>query len=112
MATEPKPSILEQLKKIQEQRAKLDESANKIMQAATAEILAKGDAIIAELKEIGLEYHFVEGKVPVARTPNPEKECPVCGFRTDPPHDRRAHRNKKKPFAASDLLAMGLTKVT
>jgi hypothetical protein len=75
--------------------AKIEERANKIMDAAKAEILAKGNAIIAELAELGLDYRFVEGKA--VRTPNPEQVCPICLFRTNPPHDRRKHRNQPLP---------------
>jgi len=39
--------------------------------------------------------------------------CPICGFRTTPPHDGRAHRYQKKkaPLSAAELKEKGLTKV-
>jgi hypothetical protein len=103
-ATANKPSVLEQLKKLQEEH-------DKIMDAAKNEILAKVELAIAELKELGLDYRFVEGKA--VRTPNPEHVCPICLFRTTPPHDRRKHRNQKpqKPFSDWDLQQLKLTKV-
>jgi DNA-binding protein H-NS len=39
--------------------------------------------------------------------------CPICDFRTAPPHDGRAHRYQKKkaPLSAQELKQKGLTKV-
>ena len=39
--------------------------------------------------------------------------CPICGFQTTPPHDRRTHRYQKKkaPLSAAELKEKGLTKV-
>ncbi len=39
--------------------------------------------------------------------------CPICGFQTTPPHDRRTHRYQKKkaPLSAQELKEKGLTKV-
>ena len=38
--------------------------------------------------------------------------CPICGFKTIPPHDGRAHRSQspKKPFTADELAARGFRK--
>jgi hypothetical protein len=47
------------------------------------------------------------------RQVNAERACPICGFRTIPPHDARAHRSqgdKKKAFSAEELSAKGLQK--
>ncbi len=47
------------------------------------------------------------------RQVNAERACPICGFRTAPPHDARAHRSqgdKKKAFSAEELSAKGLQK--
>ncbi len=47
------------------------------------------------------------------RQVNAERACPICGFRTIPPHDARAHRaqgERKKPFTAEELSAKGLQK--
>ena len=47
-----------------------------------------------------------------ARTVNAERACPICGFRTVPPHDGRTHRaqKQKRPFTASELSAIGMKK--
>lgn len=44
------------------------------------------------------------------RTSNPDKECPICNFKTVPAHDGRKHRSQseKKPFTAEELHSMGM----
>lgn len=40
--------------------------------------------------------------------------CPVCKFKTQPPHDARKHRGqgkRKRAFTSSQLNEMGLAKV-
>lgn len=110
-APESNKSALEELKKLQAERVLNEEATAKIMEFAKAEILAKGELVITELKELGLDYRFVPGKA--VRTPNPEQACPICNFKTNPPHDRRKHRNQtpKKPFSEADLRWFKLTKV-
>lgn len=47
------------------------------------------------------------------RQADPDRACPICGFKTIPPHDARAHRaqgDKKKAFTAEELSAKGLRK--
>ena len=47
------------------------------------------------------------------RQVNANRACPICGFRTVPPHDARAHRSqgdKKKAFTADELSAKGMQK--
>ena len=47
------------------------------------------------------------------RSVNANRPCPICGFRTVPPHDARAHRaqgDKKKAFTAEELSAKGMQK--
>jgi hypothetical protein len=111
-APEPKkpPSVLERLKKLQADRQKIEDEEEEITKTAEAEILAKAETFIEELREYGLEYRFVKGR---GRTADPNKDCPICNFRTDPPHDGRAHRNiePKKPFTTAELDKMRLTKV-
>ena len=44
---------------------------------------------------------------------NVNRPCPICGFKTVPPHDARAHRSqgdKKKAFTADELSAKGMQK--
>jgi hypothetical protein len=35
--------------------------------------------------------------------PNANKLCPICNFQTDPPHDKRSHRNYRKAFSEKQL---------
>lgn len=47
------------------------------------------------------------------RSVNAERPCPICGFKTIPPHDARAHRSqgeKKRAFTAEELSSKGMTK--
>jgi ribosomal protein L13E len=41
--------------------------------------------------------------------------CPICKFKTVPPHDARKHRfaqgKNKRPFTAAELSNLGLKKV-
>ena len=38
-----------------------------------------------------------------------DASCPICNFRTSPPHDRRTHRmqENKKPFSKRELSKRG-----
>jgi hypothetical protein len=64
------------------------------------------------LKELGFRGRT---KVKESRegTPPKEEPCPICNFRTDPPHNGRSHRGqtKKRPFTTEELEKKGLTKV-
>lgn len=46
------------------------------------------------------------------RTPKDEP-CPICNFKTAPPHDRRTHRmqKNKKPFTEKELSKRGYSKL-
>ena len=108
-------NILDQLKKLDEQRAKLIEDAK-------AEALAKANAAVEELNALGFSYRLSEGSTTERKTAkqtrqrDPNKPCAICGFLTSPPHDARqkAHRDQgdtKKPLTAAQLKEAGLTKV-
>ena len=99
-----KPSILDQLKKLDEQR-------NALLSGAKDEYLKQANDAIAGLNELGFSYRLVEGNAPATkkagtkRTADPNRPCTICKFVTDPPHDGRQHRNQdpKKPFTAKEL---------
>jgi hypothetical protein len=115
----PKPevrrmTVLEQLKKLDEQRAALLDNAKK-------EALAKAEAAVADLNSLGFAYRLVEGDAAPrkrgtragAGAVDPTKPCSVCNFLTTPNHDARKHRaqgESKKPFTAKELEAFGLKK--
>ena len=116
MAKEPeKQSALQQIKKLDEERAKLLESAKN-------EALTRAEEAINELIALGFEYEIVEparGTARKTRTArkasapdhSPKGTCPVCEYATIiPPHDKRSHRSqtKKKPFTDAEPAARGM----
>lgn len=120
MADAPKPplpevktmTVLEQIKKLDEQRANL-------LNSAKDEAMKKAEAAIGDLNSLGFSYRLVEGDAPktrkaaVIRQLDPDKPCQTCGFKTIPPHDSRKHRAQgegKKAFTAKELEAFGLKK--
>jgi len=108
-----KESVLDQLKALDEQRSKLLDSAK-------AEALEKAREAIEELNELGFHYRLTEGAA--TRAPRTSGEapkrtakdvaCPICGFKTNPLHDRRSHRTQqpKKPFTDTELKERHLVK--
>jgi hypothetical protein len=113
-------SVLEKLRALDEQRAKLLEDAKK-------EALDAAHKAVAELNELGFSYRLVEGaNTSTARkTPRERSEgeapkrsardlpCPICEFKTSPHHDGRAHRAQepKRPFTEEELAEKGFAKV-
>ena len=111
-------SVLDKLKALDEERAKLLEDAKK-------EALEAAHKAIAALNELGFDYRLVEGPS-TSRRPLRERTegqaprrqtrdiaCPICEFRTTPRHDGRAHRSQepKRPFTDAELAERGLAKV-
>jgi hypothetical protein len=110
-------TVLEKLKALDAQRAQLVEGAKK-------EALDSAEKAVAELNELGFHYTLTEGATSTARAPRkaasqaPKRQkkdvpCPICHFKTDPPHDGRMHRAQKtkKPFSVEELMEKHLTKV-
>jgi hypothetical protein len=113
-------SVLDKLKALDEQRAKLLEDAKK-------EALEAAHKAIADLNELGFNFRLVEGpgrsrarKPPRERSEGeaPRRQardvpCPICGVKTNPHHDGRAHRSQepKKPFTEEELSEKGLARV-
>jgi hypothetical protein len=87
------------------------ESLDKAREAITVlrELGIDNDAI---LKELGFRGGAKDRESRIGRPPKDEP-CPLCNFKTDPPHNRRSHRGqaKKRPFTAEELEEKGLTKV-
>jgi hypothetical protein len=112
-------TVLEKLKALDEQRAQLLEGAKK-------EALDNAEKAVAELNELGFHYTLTEGasgaytqRAPhktASQAPKRQKKdvpCPICNFKTDPPHDGRMHRSQKtkKPFSVEALMERHLAKV-
>ena len=105
-----KLTTLQQIKKLDEERAKLLESAK-------TDALTRAKEAINELTALGFAYELVEpvGKTTSRKTrtarkaPTPDHHprgmCPICEYTTKPPHDKRSHRSqtRKKPFTDAEL---------
>jgi hypothetical protein len=112
---EKKMSVLDELKKLDEKRILLIETARD-------EALKKVNAGIEDLNALGFAYRLVEdGEQPpakkkagaITRQRDPNKPCDTCGFVTSPSHDSRAHRSQspKKPFTTKELEEKGFKKL-
>ena len=100
-------SALEQVKELEEQKQAL-------VGKAKEEALAKATEAIDELKALGFNYRLWRGKEGKdARGAVRDAPCKVCGFKTSPPHDRRAHRSqrKKRAFTVAELQELAYTRV-
>lgn len=116
-------SLMEQVKALDEQRARL-------IDGAKAEALKKIDEAINELAGLGFKYRLIDdegspsrptknstfkaasGDMKITR-PMKDKICETCGFKTTPLHDGRAHRSQKSkaPFTHKELEALKLVRV-
>jgi hypothetical protein len=96
----------------------LDDQRAKLLEGAKSEALDLANKAIQGLNALGFNYRLVE----TGRRSGGERKgtrqikdgpCPVCGFKTIPPHDGRAHRaqKSKKAFTATELSARGYEKV-
>lgn len=101
-------AAIARFKQLQEQM----EAASK---EVVAEALGRAEDAIETLNALGQRYRLVRvgatGRS--TRQTNPDRPCPVCEFKTDPPHDARRHRGQgknKKAFTASQLAELGLRK--
>jgi hypothetical protein len=113
-----KQTALQQIKKLDEERTKLLESAK-------ADALARAEEAINELTALGFDYELVEPtretaprKTRTARKASapdhhPKGTCPICEYATKPPHDKRSHKSqqKKRPFTAEELNERSLVRV-
>jgi|SRR5271166_3308105 len=113
-------SVLEKIKALDEERAKLLEDAKK-------EALEAAHKAIADLNELGFNYRLVEGpststargsrkehsKTEAVKRQARDIPCPICEYKTEPHHDGRAHRAQepKRPFTEEELAERGLRKV-
>ena len=109
-------------KSVADQLRALDEQRGKILGQAKEEALKRAQVAVDELNSLGFSYSLRSsnsrrglraGSRIGTRQVNPDRPCPICGFRTDPPHDARRHRGQpnKKVFTADELSGMGMRKV-
>ena len=99
--------VIQKLKELDKERAGLLDSAKK-------EALSRATEAVAVLNSLGFNYQLAEGGKRVSRKATGQIKdgpCPVCKFKTTPPHDARKHRSqgkKKKPFTPQQLAEFGL----
>jgi DNA repair exonuclease SbcCD ATPase subunit len=112
-----KQTALQQIKKLDEERTKLLESAK-------TDALARAEEAINELTALGFDYELAEPARMTARRTrtarkasaanhHPKGTCPICDYATKPPHDKRSHKSqqKKRPFTADELDHRSLVRV-
>lgn len=112
------PTALDRIKQLDEERGRL-------MSEAKGEAMNRANEAIGALNALGFNYRLSEGALnrrstdraegsrKGTRSVNAERPCPICGFKTNPPHDARAHRaqgDKKRAFTADELSAKGMKK--
>ena len=107
------------IEEIKELKAQLESKTEQ----AKSEALDRASDAIGFLRELGLDNDTIlkelgfrgRAKTKESREGAAPKDesCPICHFRTDPPHDGRSHRGqtKKRPLTAEELEQKGLTKV-
>jgi len=101
-------NALSKIKKLQEQMAEVSKEA-------VDEALQQAEDAIETLGTLGQRYRLVRlgARSKGSRQANPDRLCPVCEFKTDPPHDARQHRGQgknKRAFSAAQLSELGLRK--
>ena len=91
----------------------LDAERNRLRDGAKKEALARAQKAVGELNALGFAYRLLNGATSKKATRQSRNgrgtiknaPCPVCKFKTNPPHDARAHRGQKRksPFTGQDL---------
>ena len=89
----------------------------KIIAEAKAELLEAAQLAVDELNELGFNYGLTEGgkkaKTGLKRQVS-DAPCPICEYKTNPPHDGRKHRpqgEEKRPFNPAELEELELVRV-
>ena len=99
-----------------DQIKRLDEQRNKLLDNAKSEGLARVQEALDELNKLGFSYSLSENGRGRGRRGVRQKNdgpCPICNFKTNPPHDGRRHRaqgHRKTAFTNAELSAMGYAK--
>jgi hypothetical protein len=102
---------------IAEHIRKLDDQRKKLIEGAKAEALQSVQEAIENLNALGFSYHLVDGAAAGRKgavRKSPDGPCPICKFKTVPPHDGRRHRSQgdgKRPFNAQELSDHGLARL-
>ena len=114
MTKEPATERFDKLK-VLDQLRKLDEQRTALLDSAKREALEKANGAIAELKSLGFNYRLVEsgressgGRKRIRNTDPSKRHCPICDVDG---HDGRAHRGQgktKKKFTAAEVKELDL----
>jgi hypothetical protein len=111
------------VKSLHEQLKDLEQSREALIKEAKTSALQRAETAIRELNDIGFHYVLREGATKAKaerkgqsdapKRKSRDEPCKICGFKTSPIHDARAHRGQahKKPFTPAELSAKGLHKV-
>jgi len=123
-----------------EQIQELDAQREQILSEAKTNALKRAEEAISELNALGFHYYIGKTEKNVrpamkrpkqlpgverrgrakqaaldksARHKPQDKPCPICEYRTDPPHDRRSHRTqkRKRAFTDKELEAAGMMRL-
>ncbi|MCW5714047.1 MAG: hypothetical protein KIT43_06010 [Bauldia sp.] len=113
----PKDELAQLEKRREELRARLREEHEGALQQSLRDFNGMNFGVTYELREVGLPRgaRQIMGSGDVrkgTRTVNAERACPICNFKTVPPHDARAHRSQatKSAFTAEELAGRGMRK--
>jgi hypothetical protein len=105
----------------------LDEERSRLVDDAKSEAMERANEAISALNALGFSYRLTQSgdagpgrrissgqeSRKGTRQVNAERPCPICGFRTEPPHDARRHRGQdpKRPFTDEELKANNMRRV-
>jgi len=105
---------------LQQEMRQLEARLAELKGKAKSAALEKAQAAVDELNQLGFSYRLVEGGAAATKQASgrqgtrkvQDRECPICQFKTEPLHDKRAHRNQnpKRPFTDEELQARNMRK--
>jgi hypothetical protein len=94
--------------------AKLDAERQELFDALKADALQNATEAVNDLNLLGLHFMLVEeGEKTNGSTKGTPSDaaCPICTFKTMPPHDKRSHKKSPGPFTDEELKQRNLVKV-
>jgi hypothetical protein len=94
--------------------AKLDAERKELFDGLKSDALQKANEAVTELNALGFHYLLCEEGTKTngstKGTPS-DAACPICTFKTKPPHDKRSHKKSPGPFTDEELAKRGLVRV-
>ena len=84
----------------------MENEKSNLVEAARLEVVEKINLNLGFLRDLGFHYKLVENR-------NDQAPCRICGFRTNKPHNARAHRwqEPKAPFTQEELARRALKRI-